>query len=206
MRNTTGSSLQPQSPKTGQLYRPPNAELRDREYLTPAEVDRLLVGAKKAARHGHRNYTFILVSFNHGLRVTEAVNLKWTQVDLAAACLHIKRLKRGNPAVHPIPGSELRALRQMKRDYPESSFLFNSERGAPLTDHAARTLVRRAGEAAGFDFVVHPHMLRHACGYYLANKGVDVRTIQNYLGHRQLQHTVRYTELASGRFEGLFED
>ena len=206
MPDATSPETQPHFVKTGQLSRPPNSELRDREYLTPTEVERLLVAAKKLGRYGHRNYTFLLMSYKHGLRVNEAVTLKWSQVDFADACLHVHRLKQGKPAGHPIPGVELRALRQLQRDCPDSPFLFISERGAPLTDHAARTLVRRIGKAAGFEFVIHPHMLRHACGYYLANKGVDVRTIQNYLGHRRLEHTVRYTELAPGRFDGLWKD
>lgn len=207
MPNTKPRVNSAQLPKTGQLRRPPNDQLRPREYLIPEEVDRLLAAAKKTVRHAHRNYTLILVAYRHGLRVGELIGLRWNQVDLQQAYLHVRRLKHGKPAVHPIPGGELRALRQLKREYPDSPFLFVSERGGgPLTDHAVRKLVTRLGEAAKFDFPVHPHQLRHACGFYLANQGYDLRAIQDYLGHKNIHHTVRYTELVPGRFDGFWKD
>ncbi len=192
--------------KTGQLRRGLNTEYRDREYLKPEEMERLLKAAKVKGRHGHRNYTFILMSYRHGLRVTEAVNLRWSDVDFDTAHLWVKRLKGGLSSMQPIGADELRSLRKLQRDNPDSQYLFNSERGARLTDHAARTMVRVAGKEAGFPFVVHPHMFRHACGYYLINKGIDCRAIQMYLGHRDIQTTVRYTELAPGRFKNFWKD
>ena len=102
--------------------------------------------------------------------------------------------------------AELRSLRRLRREYPGSPYLFQSERGAPLTASSIRRVVQRAGREAGIDFPVHPHMLRHACGYKLANDGQDTRAIQHYLGHRQIQHTVRYTELAADRFNGFWDD
>ena len=101
---------------------------------------------------------------------------------------------------------ELRALRQLKRVYPESPFLFVTERGGPITEATVRKLISRAGDKAGLEFPIHPHMLRHATGYYLANNGVDTRTIQAYLGHRNIMHTVRYTQLAPDRFRTLWRD
>jgi type 1 fimbriae regulatory protein FimE len=108
--------------------------------------------------------------------------------------------------VQRLAGTELRSLRQLQRDFPDSPYLFVSERGGPLTDHAVRKLVARIGVAAKFDFPVHPHMFRHATGFYLASKGHDTRAIQDYLGHRNIHHTVRYTELAPGRFDDFWTD
>ena len=109
-------------------------------------------------------------------------------------------------SAHPLRGPELRALRTLKQAYPSTPYVFLSERGSPLTDRAIRHIVLRAGEQAKLPFPIHPHMLRHACGFYLANKGIDTRAIQHYLGHRNIQHTVRYTELSAQRFTGFWDD
>ncbi|MGB9056027.1 MAG: tyrosine-type recombinase/integrase, partial [Pseudolabrys sp.] len=110
-------------------------------------------------------------------------------------------------SVHPLSGRELRALRRLKREQdPASPFMFTSERGSPFTTAGFRKMVARLGVAAHFDFPVHPHMLRHACGYKLANDGVDTRSLQAYLGHKNIQHTVRYTELAPTRFKHFWRD
>ena len=183
-----------------------NSDLRAREYLTDAEVDRLIKTAGNN-RHGHRDATMILVAYRHGLRASELVALRWDAVDFSHGRLHVNRAKNGSSAVHPISGHELRALRRLKREQePASPFLFTSERGAPLTSAGFRKLVARLGVAAKFKFLVHPHMLRHACGFKLANDGVDTRALQAYLGHRNIQHTVRYTELASTRFKNFWKD
>lgn len=181
-----------------------NSDLRSREYLTPDEVSALVAQAGKIGRHPIRDRALILAMYRHGLRVSELIDLKWNQIDFKAAEMHIRRLKNGTPAVHPIKGDELRLLRKVKREYP-SKFIFISERGAPLSRSAVAAIVKRAAEGAEIELAVHPHMLRHACGYYLANKNVDTRTIQAYLGHRSIQHTVRYTELAPGRFSVLWD-
>ncbi|MFM0069126.1 tyrosine-type recombinase/integrase [Paraburkholderia aspalathi] len=124
-------------------------------------------------------------------------------MDLAQALVHIVRRKRGMPAVHPLRGPELRVLRRLQRDYPGTAYVFVSERHAPLTPDTVRKIVTRAGQPAGLAFPVHPHMLRHATGYKLANDGHDTRAIQHYLGHRNIQHTTRYTELAPDRFRNF---
>jgi len=182
-----------------------NAELRSREYLTPGEIDRLISAARKN-RHGHRDATMILLAFRHGLRASEVCGLRWDQLDLKQGTLHVNRLKNGIPSVHPLGGSELRALRKLQREEPVGRFLFLSERGAPMTAEGFRKMVRRAGEAAKFTFSLHPHMLRHACGYKLANEGQDTRAIQLYMGHRNIQNTVGYTQLSAERFKDFWAD
>src|SRR5580765_1956673 len=184
--------------------RPPNRNLRTREYLTEAEVERLLEAAK-GNRHGHRDATMGLVAYRHGLRAAELVDLRWDQVDFRGATLHVRRIKQGTPSVHPIAGDELRALRRLQREQePKSPFVFTSERGAPFTTAGFARMVERAGIEAGLGFKAHPHMLRHACGYALANRGHDTRALQAYLGHRNIQHTVRYTELSPTRFKDFW--
>jgi type 1 fimbriae regulatory protein FimB/type 1 fimbriae regulatory protein FimE len=182
-----------------------NAEYRTREHLTEREVERLIAAAKNN-RWGHRDSTMVLLAFRHGLRASELVDLRWEQVDLENGILHVRRVKQGTPATHPLTGRELRALRRLHREVSGSPFVLVSERGAPFTNRGFQAMVERAGKAAGFAMKIHPHMLRHACGYKLANDGVDTRTIQSYLGHKSIQHTVRYTELSPTRFKSLFRD
>jgi len=183
-----------------------NADYRSREYLTEQEVEQLISAAGRVGRHGHRDSTLIMLSYRHGLRVTELVSLRWDQVDLKQGLMHINRLKHGNASVHPVRGPELRALRRLQRDYPTLPYVFSSERKAPLTDDAIRKIVGRAGKEARLPFSVHPHMLRHACGYKLAQAGQDTRAIQHYLGHKNIQHTVRYTQLSPDRFKDFWTD
>lgn len=183
-----------------------NADVRAREYLTEAEVNRLIKAAGEN-RYAHRDSTMILLAFRHGLRAAELVALRWDSIDFGHGRLHVNRAKKGSPAVHPLSGRELRALRRLRREQePESPYVFTSERGSPFSPAGFRKLVARLGVTAKFGFLVHPHMLRHACGFHLANKGVDTRSLQAYLGHRNIQHTVRYTELAPTRFKGFWND
>ena len=186
--------------------RVPNKTVRSREYLTSAEVERLIRAAGKIGRHRHRDAAMILIAYRHGLRVGELVALRWEQVDLDEAVLHVTRSKNGTPSNHPLGRTELRALRRVRRAYGESRHVFMTERKGPLTAATVRKMLARAGRLAGLPFPVHPHMLRHACGYKLANDGHDTRAIQHYLGHKNIMHTVRYTELASDRFKGFWAD
>jgi integrase len=184
--------------------RRPNAELRTREYLTDAEVAKLIEAAK-GNRYGHRDAAMILVAYRHGFRASELVDLRWDQIDFNSGTMAVRRAKKGSPATHPILGDELRALRRLQREQePKSPFVFTSERGSPFTTAGFARLVERAGKSAKLGFKAHPHMLRHACGFALANKGHDTRALQAYLGHKNIQHTVRYTELSADRFKDFW--
>jgi len=200
MQKNTANTRKPESFK-----RLKNSELREREYLRPDEVERLIEAAKSVGRNRLRDGVLMLVAYRHGLRVSELVDLKWSDIDFKSAHLYVRRLKGSNSSTHPIDGRELRGLRALLRSQKEepSPWMFVSERKAPLTPDAVRKMVARAGEVSGLPFPIHPHMLRHSCGYFLANKGHDVRLIQDYLGHKSVQNTVLYTKLAPGRFESI---
>ena len=134
-------------------------------------------------------------------------DLKWEQVDFDRGELQVNRLKGGTESTHPLTGRELRELRKHRRYSPPSSrFVFVSERGAPLSAEGFNRMVKRAGAAADLGIKVHAHMLRHACGFKLANDGIDTRSLQAYLGHSNIQNTTRYTALASGRFKNFWRD
>lgn len=192
--------------KTIAPNRPKNSYLRNREHLTSHEIDRIILASKKLGRHRARDSTMILMTFRHGLRVCELLALRWDHIDLNQGHLFVSRRKNGIHATHPLFGPEIRALRLIKRTYPESSYIFTTERKGPLTESTFRKIVKRAGIEAGIGFPIHPHMLRHATGYKLANDGHDTRIIQHYLGHKNIQHTVRYTEVNPSRFKNLWKD
>jgi type 1 fimbriae regulatory protein FimB/type 1 fimbriae regulatory protein FimE len=183
--------------------RPPNADQRSREYLTPAEIDKLIAAARKHSRYPDRDATLILTVYRHGLRAIEACDLEWPQIDFDSATMHVRRVKNGKPATHPIRGDELRALRRLQH-ITTGPYVFTSERGAPFTTDALNRHIKRLGEKTTIGFPVHVHMLRHACGYALANAGHDTRSIQDYLGHKAIQHTVRYTELSPVKFKDFW--
>jgi type 1 fimbriae regulatory protein FimB/type 1 fimbriae regulatory protein FimE len=178
----------------------------DRDHLTPNEVRRLIDAVKKKGGwYAYRNATLILLLYRHGLRRTEAAHLRWSDVDLAGGTIYIRRVKGSRSGRHPLSGDEMRALKKLKKDYAPSPFVFTGNRQTPLSERTISHIVHQAGILAGFEFSVHAHLLRHACGYYLANKGVDLRIIQDYLGHANIQNTVRYTQLDAARFEGLWD-
>jgi type 1 fimbriae regulatory protein FimB/type 1 fimbriae regulatory protein FimE len=148
----------------GLPVRKPNAAYRSREHLTEREVERLIEAAKDN-RWGHRDATMVLLAFRHGLRASELVDLRWEQVDLENAILHVRRVKQGTPATHPLTGRELRALGRLQREQKtKPPFVFVSERGTPFSKRGFQAMVERAARAAGFDMKIHPHMLRHSCG------------------------------------------
>ncbi len=191
--------------------RPPTKPRKDplvRDYLTPQEVNAMVAAAKKAGgRTADRDALLVLLAYRHGLRASELSALRWDQVDLKAGLLHVARLKHGDPSTHPLRGPELRAIRAWKSTQGGSSpYVFTSLRGGPMTRRTVHYVVAQAAKAAGMPFPVHPHMLRHATGFYLANAGHDTRAIQLYLGHKNIQHTVKYTQLAAVRFKDFWKD
>lgn len=182
-----------------------NASYRNREYLTDIEIGKLCDAARTGI-YGLRNSALIFIMFRHGLRVGEVIALRWDQIDLVKGFMHVKRLKNGLASTHPIRGNELRMLRQILRNNPTSPYVFISQRCAPLTDRSVRHIVQMSGRRAGLGFTVHPHMLRHSTGFYLANNGHDTRAIQSYLGHANIKNTVIYTELSPNRFKDFWRD
>jgi type 1 fimbriae regulatory protein FimB/type 1 fimbriae regulatory protein FimE len=155
--------------------------------------------ARKHSRYGHRDSTMILVAYRHALRASEICDLQWHQVELDHGRMHVRRAKNGTPSVHAIRGDEIRALSKLRGESPiEASYVFVTERGGPMSTIGFHHLIQNLGKAAKMPFSLHPHMLRHACGYKLANDGHDTRALQHYLGHKNIQHTVRYTELSPG--------
>jgi len=172
--------------------------------LTDREVEKLMEAARKHGRYGHRDATMILLAYRHGLRASELCDLHWHQIELNTGRLHVRRSKHGSPSVHPIRGDEIRALRRLQREQEASPYVFTSERGGPMTPKSFGTLIARLGERADMPFPIFPHMFRHSCGFKLANDGHDTRALQAWLGHKNIQHTVRYTELAPDRFKDFW--
>jgi type 1 fimbriae regulatory protein FimB len=164
--------------------------------------------AAKGSRNAARDRCLLLLMFRHGLRVSEACGLKLSQVDVESRVLHVVRLKHGLSTTQPLRGDEIRMIKawlvERARMKPETDAFFISERRGPLSRKTAWLAIRTYGERAGLSVEAHPHMLRHACGFALADQGADTRLIQDYLGHRNIQHTVRYTATNPARFERLW--
>ena len=180
---------------------------RKKNFLTEAEVEGLLKAARKG-RHRVRNYAMLLLAFRHGLRVSELINMRMADVDLDTGRLFVRRLKGSLSTSQPLEGDEIRALRAWLRqriNAPccDSPLVFVSERG-PMTRQAFNYICTKIGKGARLSINVHPHILRHSCGFALANKGCDTRLVQDYLGHRNITHTQIYTRTAAFRFEGLW--
>jgi type 1 fimbriae regulatory protein FimB/type 1 fimbriae regulatory protein FimE len=178
---------------------------RAREYLTEAEVARLTDAARNG-RWGDRDAALILLMVRHGLRVTEAIELRWSDIDFDKGQLHVSRLKNGTSSIHPLQGDELRALRKLRQgQQPRSAFVFLSERGKPFTRFAVNKMIAKAGEQAGIRNC-HPHSLRHTCGHLLADAGHDTRRLQLWLGHADIKHTARYAALSAKPFNAFWRD
>ncbi|HCR3451250.1 TPA: tyrosine-type recombinase/integrase [Citrobacter werkmanii] len=182
-----------------------------RNYLTTSEVDALLLSATQDACHPERNHCMLMMAFIHGLRVSELLSLTLSDLDITGRSLYIRRMKNGFSTIHPLLEHELRELRRwlvIRATLPEatcSDWLFLARNGQPLSRQQFYNIIRKTGEKAGLPLNTHPHMLRHACGYALADAGVDTRLIQDYLGHRNIRHTVLYTASNPARFEGMWE-
>src|SRR5947209_9752224 len=155
--------------------RPPNADLREREYLTPKEVDRLQDAARKHSRYGHRDATAILIAYRHGLRASELCELTWNMIELDSGRIHVRRAKNGVDSTHPLTGKEIRALRQMRRENLQSRYVFNTERGGPVTRAWFLKMVRRTGEVAKLPFPIQPHLPDQPRGLQVAHEGAEAR-------------------------------
>jgi type 1 fimbriae regulatory protein FimB len=181
--------------------------MNERKHLTGREIEKL-IAATKGSRNESRDRCLLLLMFRHGLRVSEALGLTIADIDLEGRTLHVRRLKKGLSTTHPLRIDETKAIKKWLADrdrmQPNGKTLFISERRTPLSRKTAWLFIRRYGEAADLEIAAHPHMLRHACGFALADQGADTRLIQDYLGHRNIQHTVRYTATNPARFEKLW--
>jgi type 1 fimbriae regulatory protein FimB len=191
----------------GRKTRTTGGDDSDRKHLTGREVERLIEAAR-GGRNEARDRCLLLLMFRHGLRVSEAVGMKLDQVDTESRVLHVARLKGGLSTTHPLRGDELRAIKawliERARMKPAGKTFFVSEQRKPLHRSTVNLLLKRYSEAASLPLLAHPHMLRHACGFALADQGADTRLIQDYLGHRNIQHTVKYTATNPARFEKLW--
>ncbi len=178
-----------------------------KNFLTESEIKKFLAAALQS-RHGVRNFCLMLTAYRHGMRVSELIDIRLKDIDLETGHIFVRRVKGSLSTHQPIEGDELRALQAWLREresYPNSNsnYLFLSERG-PMTRQSINYLVEQIGIRSKLNFKINPHMLRHSTGYYLANKGCDTRLIQDYLGHKNITHTVRYTRTAASRFENLW--
>ena len=181
--------------------------LQERKHLTQTEVARL-IEATKGSRNEARDRCLLLLMYRHGLRTSEAYGMQLAQVDLESRVLHVARLKHGLSTTHPLRTDEVRVIRawlqRREKMGADLSAFFLSERRQPLNRRTVWALMHFYGKRAKLDVEVHPHMLRHACGFALADQGADTRLIQDYLGHRSIQHTVLYTAANPARFEKLW--
>jgi type 1 fimbriae regulatory protein FimE len=185
--------------------KPRNEDVRGKEHLTEEEVDQLRKTAGRLGRYGHRDATMILVGFRHGLRVTELVKLRWDQIDVAKKTIHVRRLKGSKSGTHDVSQVEVAALKKMAKS-AKGPYVFPNERGGHLTRSAFTKILARAGRESKPPIAVHPHMLRHACGFHLINEGFTTRRVQDHLGHRSIVVTERYTALVADPSKKLWDD
>jgi integrase len=173
-----------------------------RRHLRPAEANRLIAAAGQRGRYPFRDTVLLRLVYRHGLRASEAVGLRWSQIDLETGVIHIARVKGSQDSTHTMDRDELRDLRDLRQQV-SGLYVFETERGGPLSVDALQYIVRAAGKRAGLAVDAHPHMLRHAAGYMLANDGTDTRLIQAFLGHRDIRHTAHDTAIAPKRLAGV---
>jgi site-specific recombinase XerD len=177
-----------------------NDVYRVREHLTEAEMDRLLAALKRN-RHGHRDWLIGLMIYRHGLRVSEACDLRWDDIDLPKRTIIVRRLKGSTDSVHYLERDEVNGLKLLHR---QAAYVFINERGQPFGRMGIGRMIERAGEAAGLPFPMHVHMLRHSTGYALAARGMDTRRLQHFLGHASITNTVRYTAMSPEPFKDIW--
>jgi site-specific recombinase XerD len=184
-----------------------NIDYRVREHLTEAEMAKLLAALKRN-RHGLRDWLIGLLTYHHGLRVSEACDLRWDDIDLAKRTIIVRRLKGSTDSSHYLERDEHRALGDLWRAYAKrgvkSDYVFVNERGQPFGRMGIARMIERAGEVAKLPFPIHVHMLRHSTGYALANRGMDTRRLQHFLGHASITNTVRYTAMSPEPFKDIW--
>jgi type 1 fimbriae regulatory protein FimB/type 1 fimbriae regulatory protein FimE len=173
-----------------------------RKHLVPEEARRLIDAAGKRGRYPFRDKVLLRVTYRHGLRASEAVGMRWDDIDLANGTMFVRRAKNGKDNTHSLDKDELRDLRKLRKDVT-GIYVFETERGGPLNVDTLAYICREAGEAAGLPVSVHPHTLRHSAGYCLINDGIDVRSVQEFLGHKSIQSTAIYTALSPKRLAGV---
>jgi type 1 fimbriae regulatory protein FimB/type 1 fimbriae regulatory protein FimE len=177
-------------------------KVADRRYLRPDEARRLIEAAGKRGRYPFRDKVLVRLVFRHGLRASEAVGMRWSQVDLDQGVIHVSRVKGSKDSTHSLDRDELRDLRKLRQQVA-GLYVFETERSGPPGVDTLQYIVREAGRLARLDVEVHPHMLRHGTGYALANEGVDTRLIQDFLGHVDIRHTAHYTALSPRRLAAV---
>lgn len=187
-----------------------NSDIKKRNFLTQNEIESLL-NAANSGPHAARNYCLTLLCFIHGFRASEICRLRISDIDLRSKCIYIHRLKKGFSTTHPLLNKEIQALKRwldIRDEYPQSTseWLFLSRKGNPLSRQQFYQIISASGDQAGLPLEIHPHMLRHSCGFALANMGIDTRLFQDYLGHRNIRHTVWYTASNAGRFYGIWDN
>jgi integrase len=190
MRNAQSANEKPNVPK--------------RKFLSPDEARRVIETAAKIGRNPARDKLLLTLLYRHGLRLSEATDLRWSDFDLESKqrTMHVRRLKGSRNSIHTLEPDTVRMLKRHQQG-TDGNYVFRSERGGPLSDSVVQSIVARAGKLAGLPFQVHPHQLRHACGFALAEEGIDTRLIQNYLGHASIQNTVVYTEISPRRLAAV---
>jgi integrase len=174
-----------------------------RRHLRPEEADKLIAAAGKRGRYPDRDRLLLRLAYRHGLRASEAVGLRWDSFGLDGGSLTITRAKGGRTSTHTVARDDLGALRKMRKA-TNGPWVFETERGGPLSVDAMQYIVRAAGEAAGLGDAIHPHMLRHGAGYALINDGIDVRLVQEFLGHASITSTAIYTAISPKRLAGVW--
>ncbi len=189
--------------------KPTQKERHAPKYLTENQVEHLITVAKTCGHNDwqkKRNTLLVMMLFRHGLRRTEAKTLRWNEINFEDSQIHITRLKNGKICVHPIREREMRMMKKFRRMSPNFMYVFPTTDGAMLSDSGFRHILNKIGMNSNLPFRIHPHMLRHACGFCLAHKGVDTRAIQEYLGHKDISHTAVYTETAPNRFNNFWKE
>ncbi|EAQ9103173.1 tyrosine-type recombinase/integrase [Salmonella enterica] len=181
-----------------------------RKYITESEWLQFIASIK-GSKNEIRDKTLFIMAYEHGLRVSEIRHIMINDLDMGSKTIYIRRLKNGFSTIHPLQKKTHRLITAWLSIRPEylghdgdTGNLFLSQKGKPLSRQWIYRLTKMYSKKAGLTVNVHPHMFRHGCGYALADQGLDTRLIQDYLGHRNIHHTVRYTASNPGRFHQVW--